>query len=88
MGHGRNTAPVSGTKIRQRREDAGLTFRDLAELCGQHGKAATPKQLVDFEHDRSRPRPDLLRALASALGTTIADLLDRESADDDSAVAS
>lgn len=86
MGHGRNTAPVSGTKIRRKREEAGLTFRDLAERCEQHGKSATPKQLVDYELGRSRPRPDLLRALASALGTTIADLL--EPADDDSAVAS
>lgn len=86
MGHGQNTAPVSATKLRRKREEAGLTFRDLADLCAEHGKPATPKQLVDYEFGRSRPRPDLLRVLASALGTTIADLLEPAS-DDDSAVA-
>lgn len=81
MAHGRNTAPVSGTKIRHRREEAGLTLRDLASLCGKHGKQATAQQLLNIEHGKSRPRPALLLALANALGATVAELLDRDAAD-------
>jgi transcriptional regulator with XRE-family HTH domain len=77
MAHGRNTAPVSGTKIRHRREEAGLTLRALADLCAEHGQGATYSQLSLIERDRVRPRPPLLKALAGALGTTVAELLDR-----------
>ena len=63
-----------GDRIRQRRADTGLSAAELARRAG-----ISKGYLSVIERGRSvRPSGDVLARLATALGTTIADLLGQE----------
>ena len=63
-----------GDRIRQRRDDTGLSAAELARRAG-----ISKGYLSEIESGNTvRPSADVLDRLATALGTTIADLLDRE----------
>ena len=63
-----------GDRIRQRRDDTGLSAAELARRAG-----ISKGYLSEIESGNTvRPSADVLYRLATALGTTIADLLDRE----------
>ena len=60
-------APATfGARVRQVREDLGLTRGELAERIN-----ATPTALYHWELGRSHPHHDVYPRLASALQTTI-----------------
>lgn len=62
-----------GQKIRQLREEKGLSLNKLAENAG-----ISKAYLSQLENDLSKqPSADILLKIASALGKTIADLLDQ-----------
>ena len=62
-----------GQKIRQLRKEKGLSLNKLAESAG-----VSAAYLSQLENDVSKqPSAEILLKIASALGTTIADLLDR-----------
>ncbi|GGM64343.1 hypothetical protein GCM10012275_38650 [Longimycelium tulufanense] len=50
-----------------RREQSGLTLRDLAARCRKAGQPVNPSQLSKIERNICRPRPRLLATLAKAL---------------------
>lgn len=60
-----------GTKIRMIRKSKGITQIDLAENAG-----IAVNSLRLYEANKRQPRADQLRAIASALGVSVADLLD------------
>lgn len=60
-----------GLKIKEKRNAAGLTQSQLAELSGV--AVITIRQ---YESNKRQPRADQLRAIASALGVTVDYLLD------------
>lgn len=60
-----------GFKIKEKRNAAGLTQSQLAELSGV--AVITIRQ---YESNKRQPRADQLRAIASALGVTVDYLLD------------
>jgi len=62
-----------GARIREAREDLGMTGSALAEKIGSD--AAT---ISRWEHDRREPDAGHLRALCDALGVTADYLLGRE----------
>ena len=63
-----------GDRIRQRRDDIGLRAADLARRA-----RISKGYLSEIESGNTvRPSAEVLDRLATALGTTIADLLDRE----------
>ncbi len=65
---------ILGTRIRQRREEKGLTAAELARQA-QISKG----YLSEIESgSAARPSADILYRLATALGTSIADLLGKE----------
>ena len=65
---------VLGDRIRQRRTDIGLSAAELAGWAG-----ISKGYLSEIESGNTvRPSAEVLDRLATALGTTIADLLDRE----------
>ena len=62
-----------GQKIRQLRKEKGLSLNKLAESAG-----VSAAYLSQLENDVSKqPSAEILLKIASALGTTIADLLDQ-----------
>ena len=62
-----------GQKIRQLRKEKGLSLNKLAESAG-----VSAAYLSQLENDVSKqPSAEILLKIATALGTTIADLLDR-----------
>lgn len=60
-----------GTKIRMIRKSKGITQIDLAANAG-----IAVNSLRLYEANKRQPRADQLRAIASALGVSVADLLD------------
>ena len=60
-----------GTKIRMIRKSKGITQNDLAA----NARIAV-NSLRLYEANKRQPRADQLRAIASALGVSVADLLD------------
>lgn len=90
MPHGRITLPVSGDRIRDHREKAGLTLRDLAKRCAKAGKSVSDSQLSKIERELARPRPQLLKTLADVFDVDVEQLLDQtavtDAAGEDSAV--
>lgn len=60
-----------GTKIRMIRKSKGITQIDLAANAG-----IAVNSLRLYEANKRQPRADQLRAIASALGASVADLLD------------
>ena len=63
-----------GDRIRQRRDDLGLCAAELA----RRARISKGYLSVIESGNTVRPSADVLDRLATALGTTIADLLDRE----------
>jgi transcriptional regulator with XRE-family HTH domain len=63
-----------GDRVRRRRAEKGITAAELARRAG-----ISKGYLSDIENSESAPRPsaDVLFRLASALGTNVADLLER-----------
>ena len=71
-----------GDRIRQRRADTGLSAAELARRA-----TISKGYLSAIEHGNSvRPSADVLTRLATALGTTMADLLDKESRPSDATI--
>ncbi len=68
-------AAVLGRRLRVYRLAAGWSLRELSERVGSR---VTPQALSQYETGRTRPRAEVLHALAWALGTH-ADQLSRES---------
>ena len=68
-------AAVLGRRLRVYRLAAGWSLRELSERLGYR---VTPQALSQYETGRTRPRAEVLHALAWALGTR-ADQLGRES---------
>lgn len=62
-----------GRRIRERRISRGLTLEQLAAQAGR-----SPSQLSAIENGKREPRLPVLRAIATALGSTIDDLLIEE----------
>ena len=54
-----------GNRIREARERAGLSQESLAPLAG-----TSRRHIMRIEGGHHRPRPDLLGAIAAAVGTT------------------
>ena len=65
---------INGRAIQLERLRKGLTLRDLAARCAEHGCAVEPSVLSRTERG-SQPSPRLLPALAAALGLDVDDLL-------------
>lgn len=63
------TAPAE-MKIRDRRQDAGLTQQQLADAVG-----ATQKQISAWETGQNEPSIKVLKAMAQALDCTVDDLV-------------
>lgn len=57
-------------KIRDRRQDAGLTQQQLADAVG-----VTQKQVSAWESGKNEPGIKVLKAMAHALGCTVDDLI-------------
>jgi transcriptional regulator with XRE-family HTH domain len=64
MPHGQNTACTDGRRLRTLRQDACMSFRDLAKACEKAGQRADPTQLSRYERGLAQPRPKLVEALA------------------------
>ncbi len=64
-------AELIGGRIRELRENAGLTQRELAEKMEGHAEG---KDISRWENGKHVPEASNLKALANALETTIADL--------------
>ena len=62
--------PTTLSKLRQLREAAGLSVRQLARQIGENHT-----NLSYWERSGQIPRSDVLAALASALGVTVQELL-------------
>ena len=63
-----------GEKIKAMRVAAGLTQRQLGELCGLEGRS-TDSTVQHWEHDRQLPPIKLLRTIAEALKVTLDDVV-------------
>ena len=61
---------TTGERVRILRDRAGLTMRALAERSGVHVST-----ICATEIGKTQPRVETLRALAAALGVTVAALL-------------
>ena len=71
--HPRNApgpSAATGSRVRELRERLGASTRALGECAGVH-----PSHLARIERGEANPRLDTLARLASALGTSIADLV-------------
>ena len=60
---------VNGVKLRELREDAALSVRELAEAAGVHHHT-----IIRLENERGGAHPRTLRKLAAALGVEPRDL--------------
>ena len=67
----RRTGSTQGDALRRARQEAGLTMRQLADAAGV---SANTVSLI--EAGKSAPRADVLKALATALGTSMDALWD------------
>jgi len=64
------TAPKPPSRLRQLREAAGISARELArQINEQH------TNVLYWEHSGAPPRSDVLRPIAQALGVTVEQLL-------------
>jgi transcriptional regulator with XRE-family HTH domain len=61
---------IFGMKVRQARQDAGLTLSDLARQC-----ELSPSYLTEIEKGRKYPRADKIVKMAAALGKSYDDLV-------------
>ena len=64
-------APQLGSALRKRRQAAGMTMQELADLCG-----LSQPFLSQIENSRAMPSLFALHRVAKALGTTTVGLLD------------
>lgn len=62
----RRTGSTRGDALRRAREEAGMTMRQLADAAG-----VSANTISLIEAGRSAPRADVLKALATALGTSM-----------------
>lgn len=67
--------PFDGGKLREIRERAGLTTRDLAARCKGNGHAVSQNHIWRLETGRSTTTPPVLKVLADTLGVEIDALL-------------
>lgn len=67
--------PFDGSKLREIRERAGLTRRDVASLCKVNGQTVSVNHLWRLETGKYRTSAPLLKALAAALSVEIDALL-------------
>jgi transcriptional regulator with XRE-family HTH domain len=67
--------PISGDRLRELREQAGLSQNDLAQMCTDAGCPVTQSQISRLEAGLHQPYIPLLRALAGALSVEVGDLL-------------
>jgi transcriptional regulator with XRE-family HTH domain len=58
-----------GARIRRRREEAGYGLNRFAHLAGVH-----PSWLSRIERDQVNPSPEVLKAIADALGIAITEI--------------
>src|SRR6476646_2021323 len=70
-----------GTQLGSLRKDAGLSLRELAELVG-----GSQVSVWKWENGRTKPRTGKLRALASALHTSVAELTGIQETSDGNAI--
>ncbi|WP_143231342.1 helix-turn-helix domain-containing protein [Actinosynnema sp. ALI-1.44] len=63
--------PFSGNRLREWRERAGLTQRELAEACG-----LSRYQISRWETGDARPEPGSLRPLVQGLSDALGEPLD------------
>lgn len=64
------SAAKATSRLRQLREAAGLSVRELARQIGEQHT-----NVLYWEHSGSLPRSDVLRPIAEALGVTVEQLL-------------
>jgi transcriptional regulator with XRE-family HTH domain len=67
----RGVAGFDGAKLRERREQAGLTVSELARHAG-----VAPQDVSRYEGGTMSPGPDRLAALAASVGAAPLDLVD------------
>lgn len=58
-----------GKRLRELRQEGGITVRDVAERAG-----VTPSAIYEIEHGSNNPRVNALAGIADALDVTIDDL--------------
>lgn len=63
-----------GKLIKDRRQELGLTQRQLGEMCG-YGEASADRVIQLWEHDQQPVPLDKIRALAKALEIPIDSLI-------------
>ncbi len=56
-------------RVREYREDAGYSIRELAEMAG-----VSEVTLVHLEHGKTTPHPKTLRKIAGVLGVSVREL--------------
>jgi len=64
---------ILGQRIRELRQEHGLSLRDLGERLGTSANPTSPAFLSDLENGRRFPSDEMLAKLAQALGTTEVD---------------
>jgi transcriptional regulator with XRE-family HTH domain len=74
MAHGRPSTVCDGEKLRELREEGGMSLRALAAQCKAAGHPVSDSQLSKIERGLCRPRPALMRTLADVLRVDIKEL--------------
>jgi len=62
-------------RLKQLRQDAGLSLRALSDLCADNGCRISPSQLSKVERGLNFPGPRRLHAICQSLHTTRADVI-------------
>ena len=71
-------ANTFGARVRQRREQLGLSLNDLAVLLDEAGAPITSQGIHRWEQGHTSPNVDRLETVATVLGLTVAELLNGE----------
>ncbi|HEV2779109.1 MAG TPA: helix-turn-helix transcriptional regulator [Actinophytocola sp.] len=74
------TSPFRPHLLQRRREQAGLSIVALARRCKEQGHEVHASAIGKVERGVNGPSPELLKALARALGVEVSDLLDKSEA--------
>lgn len=80
MAHGSPSYTTKSAELKRRRENAGLSLRQLAAKCMEAGQPIDFSQISNYENGKSNPRPRTLKVLAEALGCDPEDLIERAAA--------
>lgn len=77
MPHGSPSYTINGAALRDRREDAGWSQRELAARCADAGQPVDASRISSYETGNSNPRPRILKVLVTVLGCKKDDLINQ-----------